>query len=264
MDAPLYSTDGGKDWTLAMGSAPGAISCATDGNHIDCASVSNYFANGTETFSVDGGKSWQSAAALPLFDVSCVENAICVAIGGPTNSSGTAAISNDGGATWSSMSLPAGIVANAYMSCSESAICVTPGFEPATGTFSMLTTATPPAGDASFYGSTGAVHLNKSIVGMAATPDGKGYWLVASDGGIFSFGSAGFFGSTGAVHLNKSIVGMAATPDGKGYWLVASDGGIFSFGSAGFFRVNRRRALEQVHRRHGSNARWQGLLAGGE
>ena len=32
---------------------------------------------------------------------------------------------------------------------------------------------------------------------MAATPDGKGYWLVASDGGIFAFGDAPFYGSTG-------------------------------------------------------------------
>jgi hypothetical protein len=30
---------------------------------------------------------------------------------------------------------------------------------------------------------------------MAATPDGGGYWLVASDGGIFTFGDAKFFGS---------------------------------------------------------------------
>ena len=42
-----------------------------------------------------------------------------------------------------------------------------------------------------------AVHLNEPIVGMAARPDGKGYWLVASDGGIFAFGDAGFHGSTG-------------------------------------------------------------------
>ena len=70
---------------------------------------------------------------------------------------------------------------------------------------------------------------------MAATADGSGYWLVASDGGIFSFGDANFYGSTGAVHLNKPIVGIAATPDGKGYWLVASDGGIFSFGDANFY-----------------------------
>ncbi|MGH9035672.1 MAG: sulfatase family protein, partial [Acidimicrobiia bacterium] len=83
-------------------------------------------------------------------------------------------------------------------------------------------------------GSTGAVRLNRPIVGMASTPSGRGYWLVASDGGLFSFGDAGFFGSTGDVRLNRPIVGMASTPSGKGYWLVASDGGLFSFGDAGF------------------------------
>ncbi len=62
----------------------------------------------------------------------------------------------------------------------------------------------------------------------------QGYWLTASDGGIFTFGNAQFFGSTGALTLNKPIVGMAATPDGQGYWLVATDGGVFSFGDAAF------------------------------
>ena len=85
-------------------------------------------------------------------------------------------------------------------------------------------------GSARFAGSTGAMHLNQPIVGMAAHPGG-GYWLVAADGGIFSFG-AGFFGSTGAMRLNAPVVGMAATPSGRGYWLVAADGGIFSFGDA--------------------------------
>jgi hypothetical protein len=90
-------------------------------------------------------------------------------------------------------------------------------------------------GDAGFFGSTGAIRLNRPIVGMAPTPSGRGYWLVASDGGIFSYGDAGFFGSTGAITLNKPIVGMASTPSGRGYWLVASDGGIFAFGDAGFY-----------------------------
>ena len=71
--------------------------------------------------------------------------------------------------------------------------------------------------------------------GVAATSEASGYWLVASDGGIFSFGDAQFFGSMGGQRLNKPIVGMAPTSDGKGYWLVASDGGVFSFGDAGFF-----------------------------
>jgi hypothetical protein len=77
-------------------------------------------------------------------------------------------------------------------------------------------------------------HLNAPIVGTAPTPDGKGYWMVGSDGGIFAFGDAGFFGSEGGLPLNAPIVGMAPTADGKGYWLVASDGGIFSFGDALF------------------------------
>ena len=70
---------------------------------------------------------------------------------------------------------------------------------------------------------------------MAATPTGNGYWLVASDGGIFTFGDAHFYGSTGGIHLNQPIVGMQATPRGQGYWLVARDGGIFTFGDAKFF-----------------------------
>ena len=77
--------------------------------------------------------------------------------------------------------------------------------------------------------------LNQPIVGMAATPDGKGYWLVAADGGIFNIGTAGFDGSTGGIHLNQPIVGMAPAPGGRGYWLVAADGGIFNFGTAGFY-----------------------------
>ena len=62
-----------------------------------------------------------------------------------------------------------------------------------------------------------------------------GYWQVASDGGVFTFGHAQFYGSTGSLHLNRPVVGMAATPDGRGYWLVASDGGIFAYGDAGFY-----------------------------
>ena len=90
-------------------------------------------------------------------------------------------------------------------------------------------------GDATFYGSTGAIHLNKPVVGMTSTTDGHGYWLVASDGGVFSYGDATFYGSTGSIRLNKAVVGMAASPSSNGYWLVASDGGVFSYGDAQFY-----------------------------
>jgi hypothetical protein len=59
-----------------------------------------------------------------------------------------------------------------------------------------------------------------------------GYWTVASDGGVFSFGDAQFYGSMGGRPLDKPVVGMVATATGGGYWLVASDGGVFAFGNA--------------------------------
>jgi len=62
---------------------------------------------------------------------------------------------------------------------------------------------------------------------MTPTADGHGYWLVASDGGIFAFGNATFHGSMGGLSLNRPIVAMAANGM-QGYWLVAADGGVFS------------------------------------
>jgi hypothetical protein len=59
-------------------------------------------------------------------------------------------------------------------------------------------------------------------------PSSGGYYLVASDGGIFSYPSSlPFYGSAGSLALNKPVVGMAAVAGG--YYLVAADGGIFSY-----------------------------------
>ena len=62
----------------------------------------------------------------------------------------------------------------------------------------------------------------------------QGYWTVARDGGVFSYGTAPFHGSMGGTRLAAPVVGMAPTPDRRGYWLVAADGGVFAFGSARF------------------------------
>ena len=91
-----------------------------------------------------------------------------------------------------------------------------------------------PFGDAGIYG-TLTTTLSSAITGMAATPDGKGYWLVGADGGVFAFGDAVFYGSLGAMKLYGPIVAITSTPDGKGYWLAALDGGVFSFGDATFY-----------------------------
>jgi hypothetical protein len=65
------------------------------------------------------------------------------------------------------------------------------------------------------------------MVGMAATPDGRGYWLAAQDGGVFSYGDASFHGSMATRALNAPVAGIVATPDGGGYWMSAQDGGVF-------------------------------------
>ena len=63
----------------------------------------------------------------------------------------------------------------------------------------------------------------------------SGYFLGASDGGVFAYGNAPFSGSAGGGPLNKPVVGIASTTDGAGYWLVASDGGVFNYGDAHFY-----------------------------
>jgi len=77
----------------------------------------------------------------------------------------------------------------------------------------------------------------RTIVGIANTADGKGYWLVGNDGGVFSYGDAHFYGSLPSRGITPAaaIVGIAATHDHKGYWLVGADGGVFGFGDAQFY-----------------------------
>ncbi len=87
--------------------------------------------------------------------------------------------------------------------------------------------------------------LNRPLVSIVPTVSRQGYWLVASDGGIFSYGDAHFYGSTGSLRLNRPVVGMAATSDHQGYWMVASDGGIFSFGDAKFYGSTGALALNK-------------------
>jgi GH25 family lysozyme M1 (1,4-beta-N-acetylmuramidase) len=105
-------------------------------------------------------------------------------------------------------------------------------------------------GGAPFYGSiyslgltglSGERPLAAPICGVAGTPSGNGYWLVAQDGGVFAFGDAPFYGNTytlgitglgGAHPLNKPICGIVSTATGQGYYLIAQDGGLFTFGDA--------------------------------
>ena len=70
------------------------------------------------------------------------------------------------------------------------------------------------------------------VVGIAADPLG-GYWLFTSSGTVYRAGGAHWFGSPAANHArNPQIVGMAPTPDGGGYWLVGVSGRVWAYGDA--------------------------------
>jgi hypothetical protein len=100
-------------------------------------------------------------------------------------------------------------------------------------------------GDAGFYGSipglgiapaddTGAAHrLNAPIVATVPSTDGRGYFLVGADGGVFAFGDATFAGSCpGIGTCPGSAVSVLPDATGRGYWLVTSVGAVYAFGDA--------------------------------
>jgi cysteine-rich secretory family protein len=62
-----------------------------------------------------------------------------------------------------------------------------------------------------------------------------GYYVLGSDGGIFSYGSAPFRGSLPGQGIHAQAVLMSLTPDQAGYYILGSDGGVFTFGDAHFY-----------------------------
>ena len=99
-------------------------------------------------------------------------------------------------------------------------------------------------GDATFYGSIPGLgfapagspnpkRLNAPIVGIVPSAHGNGYFMVASDGGVFTFGDAKFEGSCPGIG-GCSGAAVAVMPDasGNGYWLVTATGHVYAFGDA--------------------------------
>jgi hypothetical protein len=74
-------------------------------------------------------------------------------------------------------------------------------------------------------------------VGIAATADGKGYFITAADGSVYAFGDARYRGSRGGQWTNGAVVAIAVDPVTGGYWLVTSKGAVYgedapNYGSA--------------------------------
>jgi ribosomal protein L24E len=177
------------------------------------------------------GTSWSitpSPSTSPTSDdslagVSCTSTTACVAVGRTyAGSQDQTLIDTWDGTSWSVTPSPdtSPTQTNVFdsVSCASATACVAAGF---------------------FAGATN----NQTLVASAISVGG--YRLVATDGGIFSFGTTTFYGSMGGTHLNRPVVGMAATPNGAGYWMVASDGGIFSFGNATFHGSMGGKSLNQ-------------------
>jgi VCBS repeat-containing protein len=73
-------------------------------------------------------------------------------------------------------------------------------------------------------------NLGRDIAAMARTPDGAGFWTVDDDGDVFHYGNAAYYGSR-LIHPDD-IAGFAARPQADGYWMVTRDGVVWKFGNA--------------------------------
>ncbi len=71
--------------------------------------------------------------------------------------------------------------------------------------------------------------LVSPIAGINATSNGRGYWLVAADGGIFTFGNAGFFGSVGGGCMPTDTVALISNKNINGYFIATRDGQVRAF-----------------------------------
>ena len=231
------------------------------------------------------------SSGTPLFGFD--GDGICTYATGGSNAQGSASTGSGGSYVGGAGEPPAGYTGDQY--CTPAQLLGVPGlggpeplgpdYEGPDNTFSNIS-ADMDSGDVNFTNglTTGqstyfSLEDTSTAVEASLAPNQvnveSGYWMAASDGGIFAydapfFGSMGgkplnapivgitadpktggywevasdgglfafnapFFGSMGGKPLNKPIVGMMATPDGGGYWEVASDGGIFNFGDAKYY-----------------------------
>ena len=130
-------------------------------------------------------------------------------------------------------------------------------------------------GDTSFYGSVPGLginpagsglpdSLNAPIVGMVPSIDDGGYFMVASDGGVFAFGDARFAGSCpGIGGCAGATVAVMPDQSGNGYWLVTSTGNVYGFGDATYLGAPGQGPVASAIACPGGNGYWV-VLSDGE
>lgn len=82
----------------------------------------------------------------------------------------------------------------------------------------------------------GAAKPAAPIVSIAGHPDGRGYWLLGADGGVFAV-DTGFFGGLADRKPPPEAVQLRVTGSGEGYYVAGSDGAVYAFGDADQRRV---------------------------
>jgi photosystem II stability/assembly factor-like uncharacterized protein len=260
------TTTGGTSWSIQTSPSGlefiNGLSCVST---VDCwGSATTNSGTGAIINTSDGGATWSSQtkpSTTGLQGISCVDNSDCWAAGvepgspqsgiilssapAPTTTTASvnqtsitsgqsvtysATVTSLGGAPTGTVSFTVGsttLCENLSLTSGEASCSSTNapiGANTVTATYS---------GDPNFLPSRGTTTI--TINQPPASPPTHGYWLVGSDGGIFTFGSAEFYGSTGSLHLQRPVVGIVPTSDHGGYWLDASDGGVFSYGDTQFY-----------------------------
>jgi hypothetical protein len=206
-------TNGGNtvyyDWYELYPAPPVNIGFVSPGDHMTAQIAKNTGSSWTLTIddtSANSNRSYPVTYTGPAASAEWIEE-LPTAVGStqPT-------LANFGSATFTSMQ---------YVPVNPSAATLTP-IDMVDESGNVIATAGPTTGNpASFTDS--------------YVPSQRGYWLVGSDGGIFSFGAAQFYGSTGSLHLQRPVVGIVPTVDHGGYWLDASDGGVFAYGDTQYY-----------------------------
>jgi hypothetical protein len=89
----------------------------------------------------------------------------------------------------------------------------------------------PFAGGVSGASTTAPVITDRAAPAVHA-PTPTAYWLLGSNGAVYTFGSAHFYGSLGGRRISAPVVAMATTLDSRGYWLAGAVGAVYAFGDA--------------------------------
>ena len=87
-------------------------------------------------------------------------------------------------------------------------------------------------GGAKDYGDPANPPAGVTFTGIASSADGKGYWVLLSNGTVENFGDAAAYTPNDTTTIVGTAVAISRTSTGKGYWVLTSTGQVISYGDA--------------------------------